>query len=78
MLEKIKTTVSFIRHKTNFKPEIGVILGTGLGGMVRDMEIRQILYYKDIPYFPESTVDGHNGQLIFGTLGHKSVVVMQG
>ncbi|OFX88375.1 MAG: purine-nucleoside phosphorylase [Bacteroidetes bacterium GWF2_33_16] len=78
MLEKIKHTVSFIQGKISYKPEVGIILGTGLGGLVKDIKIDVSIEYKDIPDFPVSTVDGHQGRLIFGTLGGKKIVAMQG
>jgi purine-nucleoside phosphorylase len=78
MLEKINQSVAFIREKTNFNPEIGIILGTGLGGLVREIQIEHTLNYQDIPNFPISTVEGHKGKLIFGTLGGKKVIAMQG
>lgn len=78
MLERIKNTVSFIQDKTNFKPEVGIILGTGLGGLVKDIKIEFSLDYDSIPEFPVSTVDGHHGRLIFGELGGKKIVAMQG
>ncbi len=78
MLEKIKNTASFIRDKTGFNPETGIILGTGLGGMAKDINVHSTLDYEEIPNFPVSTVDGHHGKLIFGTLGQKSIVAMQG
>ena len=78
MLEKIKHTVSFIQNKVNYTPEVGIILGTGLGGLVKDIKIDISIEYKDIPDFPVSTVDGHQGRLIFGSLGGKKIVAMQG
>ena len=78
MLEKIKNTASYIRSKTQWKPETGIILGTGLGGMTDDIKIHTSISYKEIPEFPESTVEGHNGRLIFGELGQKKIVAMQG
>lgn len=78
MLEKIKATSIFIQKATRFKPDLGIILGTGLGGLVNDIEIYNVLKYSDIPNFPVSTVDGHKGQLIFGKLGGKNIVAMQG
>ena len=78
MLEKIRNTASFIRDKIPWNPEIGVILGTGLGGMTGDIDVHISIPYQNIPDFPESTVEGHNGQLIFGELGNKKVVAMQG
>lgn len=78
MLEKIKETTSFIRSKVKETPEIGIILGTGLGGLVEHIESKEVLEYKDIPNFPVSTVEGHSGRLIFGMLGGKRVMAMQG
>ncbi|MDI3526624.1 MAG: purine-nucleoside phosphorylase [Tenuifilum sp.] len=78
MLEKINQTAAFIKSKVSIEPEVGIILGTGLGGLVREIENQEALEYKDIPNFPVSTVEGHSGRLIFGTLGGKKVVAMQG
>jgi len=78
MLEKIKETTAFIQSKIKRTPEVGIILGTGLGGLVRDIKNQEVLEYTVIPNFPVSTVDGHSGKLIFGELGGKSVVAMQG
>ncbi len=78
MLERIKSTVSYIKDKTKFQPEVGIILGTGLGGLVEDIKIEHSLNYDEIPDFPVSTVDGHHGRLIFGELGGKKIVAMQG
>jgi len=78
MLEAIKETVSYIKEKTRFDPEVAIILGTGLGGMVEDIYIRLSINYEDIPNFPVSTAPGHQGKLIFGILGGKMVMAMQG
>jgi purine-nucleoside phosphorylase len=78
MLEQIKSTAAHIQSKISFQPEIGIILGTGLGGLVNEISIAETIEYKDIPGFPVSTVEGHSGKLIFGTLGGKKVVAMQG
>lgn len=78
MWEKVQQTVSFIKQMTNFDPEYGVILGSGLGGFVNDIEVEFRLSYDEITNFPVSTVEGHSGTLIFGTVGGKKVVVMQG
>ena len=78
MLEKIKQTVAYIKTKVTIEPEFGIILGTGLGGLVKEIKNQQCLEYKDIPNFPISTVEGHSGRLIFGELGGKPVVAMQG
>lgn len=78
MLEKIKATAKFINEKTNFDSEIGIVLGTGLGGLVNEIEITSTLPYHQIPNFPVSTVEGHAGRMIFGKLGNKNVLAMQG
>lgn len=78
MWEQVQETIKFIINKTGFKPEYGVILGSGLGGFVNDMEIEHTLPYNEIPNFPVSTVEGHKGALLFGTVGGKKVVAMQG
>ncbi|OIQ16258.1 MAG: purine-nucleoside phosphorylase [Flavobacterium sp. MedPE-SWcel] len=78
MWEKVQQTVDFINNKINFKPEFGVILGSGLGGFADDIEVEFTLSYSDIPNFPVSTVEGHKGALLFGTIGAKKVVAMQG
>jgi purine-nucleoside phosphorylase len=78
MLKKIKETTAFIQKNISIKPEIGIILGTGLGGLVNEIEIKHEMPYEAIPNFPISTVDGHSGKLIFGMLGGKKVVAMQG
>jgi purine-nucleoside phosphorylase len=78
MLQKIRATANYIFEKTKTKAEIGIILGTGLGGLVKEIEISDTLSYHEIPNFPVSTVDGHAGRLIFGRLGNKEVMAMQG
>ena len=79
MLEQIEFTTKSIREKTNgFNPEVGIILGTGLGGLVKEITVEHVLPYESIPNFPVSTVEGHTGKLIFGTIGGKKVMAMQG
>jgi len=78
MLEAIKKTASFIKGKTACNPEVAIILGTGLGGLADDVQIHSRLSYADIPGFSKITAPGHSGQLIFGQLGGKEVMVMQG
>ena len=78
MLQQIKNTASFIRNKVDFKPQVGIILGSGLGGLADNIQVVAQLDYKDIPGFPVSTVAGHAGRLIFGMLGGRRVVAMQG
>jgi purine-nucleoside phosphorylase len=78
MLEKIKATASFIKERIKASPEIGIILGTGLGGLVNEIEIIDSIPYHEIPDFPVSTVQGHAGRLIYGKLGNKEILAMQG
>jgi purine-nucleoside phosphorylase len=78
MLNRIQEAVDFIQTKTQVKPEFGIILGTGLGGLVKEIEIIDEIPYEQIPNFPVSTVESHKGRLIFGNLGGKKVVAMQG
>ena len=78
MWEQVQETVNFIKTKTNFTPEYGVILGSGLGSFTDDLNIEFTLPYSEIPNFPVSTVQGHKGALVFGAIGTKKVVAMQG
>ena len=78
MLEKIKVTANFIKERINANPEIGIILGTGLGGLVNEIDIIDSIPYNEIPNFPVSTVEGHAGRLIYGKLGDKKILAMQG
>ncbi len=78
MLNAINETVSFIREKIRYQPEVAIILGTGLGGLLDDIDVETFLTYEDIPNFPVSTAPGHHGKLIFGKLGGKNIMAMQG
>ncbi len=78
MLKKIEETVSFIKSQIYFQPELAIILGTGLGGVVNEIKIKHSIPYSEIPNFPVSTVEGHQGRLIFGEIGGKQVLAMQG
>jgi purine-nucleoside phosphorylase len=78
MFKKIVETTEFIHNAIPFKPEVGVILGTGLGGLVKEIDVKYELDYAKIPHFPVSTVESHSGKLIFGVLGGKNVMAMQG
>ena len=78
MLTKFKESTKYIESITNVKPSIGIILGTGLGGLVDEIKTEKSITYKEIPNFPVSTVEGHQGKLIFGLLGNKKVIAMQG
>ncbi|HZY09767.1 MAG TPA: purine-nucleoside phosphorylase [Bacteroidota bacterium] len=76
--DQVDQAVDYIRKHTRIRPEIGIILGTGLGGLVKEIRKEIVLDYDEIPHFPTSTVESHHGKLIFGTLGGKKVVAMQG
>ncbi len=78
LIEKINETLNVIRKKTTKNYEVGIILGTGLGGLVRDISIEHEIDYAGLPHFPLSTVESHQGKLIFGKIGGKDVVAMQG
>lgn len=79
MLQNIQLTTEYIRRKIgDFVPDYGIILGTGLGGLVNEIDAVHKLMYSNIPHFPISTVEFHSGKLIFGTLNGKRIVAMQG
>ena len=78
MLDKINTTAEYIRSRVSNLPDTAIILGTGLGALVDHIDNKQFIPYSEIPNFPVSTVEGHSGNLIFGTLGSKPVMAMQG
>ena len=76
--QQIDEAVNFIRQHTQMKPGIGVVLGTGLGDLVKEIQQETVLPYEKIPHFPLSTVEFHAGKLIFGTISGREVVAMQG
>ena len=78
MWDKVQETVKFITDKTGAKPTYGIILGSGLGSFIEDIEVEFSLPYSEIPNFPVTTVEGHKGALIFGKIGDVNVVAMQG
>ena len=78
MLTAINEAVSFIKKKIDQTPETAIILGSGLGKIVEQLEVECAIDYASIPHFPVSTVEGHEGKLISGRLGNTSVLVMQG
>ncbi len=78
MLEKIAQTAEYIRNEVGEMPKVAIILGTGLGELVNHIDIKKEIDYSQIPNMPVSTVEGHSGKLIFGNLGSKYVMAMQG
>lgn len=78
MLEKIKETASYLKSKMHTQPQIAVILGTGLGHLADHIDKEMEISYSDIPNFPVSTVEGHSGRLLFGKLGGKDIMAMEG
>ena len=76
--ESVNQAFEFIRGKTKFEPQIGIILGTGLGTLVEGIKVETDISYKEIPHFPVSTVESHAGFLIFGELSGKRILAMSG
>ncbi|MER3523230.1 MAG: purine-nucleoside phosphorylase [Ignavibacteria bacterium] len=76
--KRIDEAIGFLRTKTKLQPSVGIILGTGLGGLVKEITPEIMIDYREIPHFPVSTVESHFGRLIFGTLAGNNVVAMQG
>lgn len=78
MLERIQETAAFLKGKMHTQPETAIILGTGLGSLANEITEKYEIKYEEIPNFPVSTVEGHSGKLIFGKLGNKDIMAMQG
>lgn len=78
MLETIKQTADYLKGRIGEIPNTAIILGTGLGELANEIEDKTDIPYTEIPNFPVSTVEGHSGKLIVGTLGGKKVLAMQG
>jgi purine-nucleoside phosphorylase len=78
ILQQIAETVSWIRSACDAKPRVGIVLGSGLGNLAREIVVDTEIAYSDIPHFPVSTVEGHQGKLIFGKLGGQPIVVLSG
>ncbi len=78
MIEKVGAAVKFLKEKGFENPEVGIILGTGLGALAEDIEVEKEFVYANIPHFPIATVEFHKGKLLYGNLGGKKVVAMQG
>jgi purine-nucleoside phosphorylase len=78
MIQNINETVAYLKAKKITNSQIGIVLGTGLGQLVSHIDIEISIDYTDIPHFPTATVESHKGKLIYGTLGGKKVLAMQG
>lgn len=78
VLEKLQTTTQFLKTKTQLKPTVGIVLGSGLGAFVKTIDVESVISFNDIPNFNPPTVEGHSGNLIFGKVGSTSVVILQG
>lgn len=78
MLTKIQETAAYLKARMTTRPETAIILGTGLGSLASEITEKHEVPYSDIPNFPVSTVEGHSGKLIFGRLGGKDIIAMQG
>ena len=77
-LVKVKESVAFLENKTELQPQIGIVLGTGLGDLADKIQAAVVIPYEEIPHFPVSTVSSHMGRLIIGSLGGKKVMALQG
>jgi purine-nucleoside phosphorylase len=78
ILDQVRETVTFLQSKISARPEVGIILGSGLGDFGAEIEVELSIPYAEIPHFPVSTVDGHQGTLLFGRVSGRQVVVMAG
>jgi purine-nucleoside phosphorylase len=78
LYQSVQDAASFLSRAIGSEPEVGIILGTGLGGITDHISVTDRIPYNQLPHFPESTVQGHKGDLVFGTMAGRSVVVMQG
>ncbi|HEX8678065.1 MAG TPA: purine-nucleoside phosphorylase, partial [Segetibacter sp.] len=78
LTDQLKETTNYIGRHCNTAPSVGIILGSGLGNFISEMKVEKEILYNNIPHFPVSTVEGHNGKLIFGEINGKQVVAMAG
>lgn len=77
-IAKLQETVQFIKSKTQFKPQVGLVLGSGLGTFIKELQPELVIPYSEIPNFETTSVEGHQGNLIFAKVGGKNVVALQG
>lgn len=78
LIKRLQETVEFLKTQTSIKPQVGVILGSGLGAFAREIAVEKTIPFHDIPHFGKASVEGHSGNLIFGKMGDKSIVALQG
>lgn len=78
MMERIAKCLAYVRKKTLFKPDIALILGTGLGNLAKRIKAQKVFAYDELPFFPKTTVQSHSGKLILGELGGKKIAAMEG
>lgn len=78
VIDQLNETVAFIRNRYASQSQTGIVLGSGLGNFLREITIKESIPYKDIPHFPVSTVEGHEGSLVFGELMGREIAVMAG
>lgn len=78
VMERVQSAVTAVRRKADFHPEIGIVLGTGLGALARALKVEAEVPYRELPGFPVSTVESHAGKLLFGTLAGRRVAALQG
>ncbi len=77
-MERITKCLAYVRKKTSFKPEVALILGTGLGNLAKRIKVEKVFAYEELPFFPRTTVQSHSGKLILGELGGKKIAAMEG
>ncbi len=78
LYDKIQEAIEYIHSEVDLKPRFGIVLGTGLGGLTQEIDIVKAIDYTEIPHFPQSTVEGHQGKLIFGYINQIPIVAMSG
>ena len=77
-IKQLEETTRYLISKGFTKPNVGIVLGTGLHQLINEVDIEQEIAYADIPHFPKATVEFHSGRLVYGTLSGKKVVIMSG
>lgn len=78
LISRLQETVSFLKAKTQLKPQVGIVLGSGLGAFVNEIQTEQVIPFRDIPHFMPTTIEGHQGNLILGHIGSTPIVALQG